>query len=390
VLLIASEAQSANKITHVLIYERKDKPMAQWETRLNGIAATNLQIKTSNGYSPHLCPEFITDMAYFYSAGPRPGFMSRFLVGEEGVSAPYWHLSPNSFGGQFGASSNGDMPGDIYRLLGGVVLRAKGETPLYAGYLASAFILPGHSYNNRVIAPGAEDLLGPTGETARFFLVGTRPGMMYEAGTSFTPAAQIDPILPANIKFTLRRPDGRELTSTARGDAFGSAVGARWILDLPGVYRFNIEGEWEGYRGIMPGLPPEGGDIYVVESGKPAGAQEIKFNLPVESTFDPARGVTIPGTSTAESVYFAAVIPGAVIDQGYLPVSGGKFEYVFDPKKINQRVPSYDIEYRVNGRAELGDIVHLTFFSREKNPNGTPNHSFARIILRGNRMVCTK
>ncbi|MBI4874178.1 MAG: hypothetical protein HY822_06050 [Acidobacteria bacterium] len=390
VLLIASEGQSANKITPELIYEQKDKPAAAWDTRLNGISATNLQIKTSNGYSPHLCPEFITDMGYFYASGPRPGFMSRFLVGEEGIAFPYWQVSPNSFGGQFGASSNGDMPGDIYRLLGGVVLRRKGEEPAYAGYVSSAFILPPGSHNNRVIAPGAEDLLGSTSEKARFFLVGTRPGMMYELGSAFTPAAQIDPILPANIQFSLRYPDGKTVTSAAKGDAGGSAVGARWTLDQPGVYRFHIEGEWEGYRGFMPGLPAEGGDIYVVEAGKPKDAPEIKFNLPVESTFDPAQGVRIPGTTTAETVYYAAVIPGAVIDQGYLPVNGGKFEYVFNPQLINQRVPTYDIQHRVTGRAELGDIVHLTFFTKEKHPNGTSYHSFARIILRGNRIVSTR
>jgi hypothetical protein len=390
VLLIASESQSANKIVPVLLYEAKDKPMTTWDTRLNGIAATNLQIKTSNGYSPHLCPEFITDMGYYYAAGPRPGFMSRFLVGEEGIAFPYWHTSPNSFGGQFGASNNGDMPGDIYRLIGGAVLRPQGQTPSYAGYLASAFILPPASHNNRVIAPGAEDLLGSTGERARFFLVGTRPGMMYETGTGFTPPVQIDPILPANVKFTLRYPDGQTAASTAKGDSFGSAVGARWVLDQPGLYKFHVEGEWEGYRGIMPGLPAEGGDIYVVERGKPADAPEIKFNLPVESTFDAAQGVRIPGTTTAETVYFAAVIPGAVIDQGYLPVAGGKFEYIFDPKRINERVPTYDILYRVNNTPQLGDIVHLTFFTKEKHAGGTPYHSFARIILRGNRMVVSR
>lgn len=390
VLLIATEAQSANKITHVLTYGRKDSPMTTWETRLNSISATNLQLKTSNGYSPHLCPEYMTNMGYYYSSGPRPGFMGRFMVGEEGASAPYWPVSPNSFGGQFGASPNGDMPGDIYRLLGGVVLRNTGETPLYAGYLASAFIMPPQSHNNRVIAPGAEDLPGPAGIAARFFLVGTRPGMMYEAGAGFTPAVQIDPILPAAIKFRLRYPDGKEATSTATGDAFGSAVGTRWTLDQPGIYKFFVEGEWEGHRGVMPGLPAHGGDIYVVEKGRPVDAPAIKFNLPVESTFDVTKGTTITGTSTAESVYYAAVIPGAVIDQGYLPVSGGKFEYIIDPKKFNQATQTYDIENRVSGKAELGDIVHLTFFSKEKAANGTASHSFARIILRGNRIVCSK
>jgi hypothetical protein len=44
----------------------------------------------------------------------------------------------------------------------------------------------------------------------------------------------------------------------------------------------------------------------------------------------------------------------------------------------------------VNNQPQLGDIVHLTFFTREKHANGTPYHSFARIILRGNRMVVAR
>jgi hypothetical protein len=295
-------------------------------------------------------------------------------------------VSPNSFGGQYGASNNGDMPGDIYRLIGGVVVRKPDADPLYAGYLASAFILPPQSHNNRVIAAGDEDLLGPAGAQARFFMVGTRPGMMYEQGSAFGPAVQIDPIVPANLKFTLRFPSGKEVSTSGRGDASGSWAGARWTLDEPGIYRYTLEGEWEGHRGVMPGLPPEGGELYVVERNKPQGAPEISFDLPAESTFDASKGVTFTGTSTASEVYYAAVIPGCVIEQGYLPVAGGKFQYFFDPKRYNERTSTYDIEYRVTPRPELGDIVHLTFFSKEQGAAG-PTHSFARIVVRGNRVV---
>ena len=117
------------------------------------IGATNLQLKTSNGYSPHLFPEYITDWAYYYAAAPRPGFMSRFLVAKHGTRAPYWPTSPNAFGGQIDASGNGDLPGDIYRLIGGVVLRKKAR-PQYAGYFSSAFLLPDGTDNDRIIAAG--------------------------------------------------------------------------------------------------------------------------------------------------------------------------------------------------------------------------------------------
>jgi hypothetical protein len=250
--------------------------------------------------------------------------------------------------------------------------------------------MPAGSHNNRVIAPGSEELLGPTGKTARFFLVGTRPGMMYETCAQFGAAVQIDPIVPCTVTFTLKCPDGRVLSSRGKGDAFGSHAGTRWTLDQPGVYRFNLEADWEGNPGIMPGLPPEGGEIYVVERNKPADAPEIRFTVPADSTFDPVNGVHITGTSTAETISYAAVIPGAVIDQGTLEVKGGKFDYFFEPSAINARVSTYDTVNRVTGKPEIGDVVHLTFFSREKDANGAPWHSFARVIIRGNRVIAAK
>ncbi len=390
VLLIASEHQGANKIEPMLLWERKENP-GPYDTRFQGVGASNVQLRTSNGYSPHLFPEYITEWNYFYSGAPRPGFMSRFLVGEDGVRAPYWPTSPNSFGGQINASSNGDLPGDIYRLIGGVVLRRKGEAPAYAGYMGSAFILPKGSNNNRIVAPGAEELLGSNGRKARFFLVGNRPGLMYETGTSFAPAVQIDPMLPANLTATLQFPDGRQTVWQGTGDAGGSWAGAtRVTLDVPGTYRFFLSGEWNGHKGYMPGLPPEGGDIYVVEKDRPADAPRLRLNLPVQSTFTPTAGLNLTGNSTASEVSYAAVIPGAVIAQGKLAVNNGRFQYFFDPAAINRETPTYDTTYIPNGRSEIRDVVHLTFSSKETAPDGKTYHSFSRVILRGNQVLYVK
>jgi hypothetical protein len=386
VLLIASEGQGANKIEPVLTWEAKQDPKP-YDTKLNAIGITNLQLRTSNGYSPHLFPEYITDWAYYYAGAPRPGFMSRFIVAENGTRAPYWPTSPNAFGGQVNASNNGDMPGDIYRLIGGVVLRNKDQEPAYAGYLSSAFLLPKGSKNNRVIAAGSEELTGSTGQKARVFLVGTRPGLLYDTEATFAPAVQIDPVLPVNISFNLYYPDGRRMTANGTGDKFGTFVGKdRWPLDVPGVYRYTLDGEWEGNRAIMPGLPAMGGEFYVVEKNKAVDAPELNLYLPAESTFDPLSGIHINGASAAKQVYFAAVIPGAVIDQGYLPVTNGRFDYFFNPTAINARTPTYDVANRVTGRPEIGDVVHLTFFSEESSAS----HSFARVIIRGTKVICTK
>jgi hypothetical protein len=292
-------------------------------------------------------------------------------------------VSPNTFGGQINAHYNGDMPGDIYRLMGGVVLRRKGEAPAYAGYIASSFLLPRGENNNRIVAPGSEDLIGSTGQRERIFIAGPRAGMTYAVGTTFGVGLQIDPILPVNIIFKLAFPDGRKVQTSGVSDAYGSFAGKdRWVMDVPGVYRFQVEGEWNGKRAVMPGLPAEGGDLYVLEAKAPEGAKGIEIMTVDGATFDPIQGIHIVGKSTAETVRFAAVMPGAVLQQGDVTVVNGQFDYYFNPTELHLRAPTYDVENRVNGRAELGDVVHLTFFSKEKEGH----HSFVRVIVRGNQV----
>jgi len=83
--------------------------------------------------------------------------------------------------------------GDIYRLMGAVVLRQKGAQPAYAGYIASAFLLPKGTNNNRVTAAGGGrvDLLdGPGGPGLPG---GTAAGHDLPGGTTFGASFQIDP-----------------------------------------------------------------------------------------------------------------------------------------------------------------------------------------------------
>ena len=389
-LLIASDGQGADKIIPTMTYETAANPQRN-DAQLNGIGITNIQLKTSNGYSPHMFPEFITDWEYYYGSAARPGFMGRFLVGETSVRGPYWPVSPNSFGGQINASSNGDSPGDIYRLMGGVVLRQPGVVPTYAGYISSAFLLPRGSNDNRVIAPGSEVLTGSTGQQSRVFLVGPRPGMTYPVGTTFGVALQIDPILPVNITFTLNYPDGRTAQTSGVSDAYGSFSGKdKFLLDVPGIYVYNLAANWNGNPAIMPGLPPQGGQLYVLEAQPPANAKGIQITVPDGTTFDPSAGMRITGASTADTVHYTVVMPGAVLDEGDLTVTGGQFYYYFDPIALHNKAQTYDVTNRVTGKPELGDVVHLSLFSVEKTPDGTTYHSFARVIVRANQVRVAK
>jgi hypothetical protein len=96
--------------------------------------------------------------------------------------------------------------------------------------------------------------------------------------------------------------------------------------------------------------------------------------------------LTINGFSSSTKVNYAALIPGAVLAQGEIPVQQGEFTFYFNPAAMNSLIPTYDITNKVSGRAEIGDVVHLTFFSQERLQDGTVAHSFARVILRGTRV----
>jgi hypothetical protein len=388
VLLIASEQQTSNKIEPVMTYTVKGSN-ATYNTTLQTIGRSNIAIKTSNGLSPEMFPEYITDLQYYYGSAPRPGFNSRFIVSHDNIRAPYWPTSPNSFGGQISASNNGDLPGDIYRLLGGVVLRNKGQTPSYAGYQASAFILPKGTNNNRIIGPGTEDLPSPDGIPARFFLTPVRPGMVYPVGATFGAVLQIDPVVPCSVRFTLTAPNGTTFVTTGSGDQYGYFVAVdKWLLDKAGLWVYNVTATWNNTQGRVPGMPSEGGWIFVLEKG-PAPANGMTLKMPAIQTFSPTTGLNVTGNSTASKVYYVAIIPGAVLEEGVLQVNNGTFQYTFDPQRMADKIKTYDIVNLVNGKPEIGRVVHLTFFSEEQGLDGT-YHSFARVVLRGTTAIYVK
>ena len=166
-------------------------------------------------------------------------------------------------------------------------------------------------------AAGSEDLTGSTGERARFFLVGLRPGMTYDIGASFRPALQIDPILPVAIHFVLTYPDGRQEVADGTSDAVGSFAGpVAWPLDIPGVYTYQVTGTWNGYQGRMPGLPDSGGVFFVIPKDLPAGAPGLQVDLPNQSSFPAGGSLTVAGRTTAAKVRYALLMPGAVLDVG--------------------------------------------------------------------------
>jgi len=114
-----------------------------------------------------------------------------------------------------------------------------------------------------------------------------------------------------------------------------------------------------------------------------------KMEMPEIQTFSPTAGLNITGQTSALKVYYAAIIPGAVLEQGVLPVNNGKFQYTFDPQRMADKIQTYDIINILNGKPEIGRVVHLTFFSEEQASSGT-YYSFVRVVLRGTTAIYIK
>jgi hypothetical protein len=140
--------------------------------------------------------------------------------------------------------------------------------------------------------------------------------------------------------------------------------------------------------GRVPGLPETGGYIFVIENQDTPGPG-ITLTVPDVQSFSPTDGLQVRGRSTASEVYFAAITPGAVLEQGVIQVSNGQFNYIFDPVKLANKIQAYDIVNLVSGKPEIGRVVHLTFFAKEVGGSGS-YHSFRRVILRGTTAIYAK
>jgi len=412
-LMVASSDKDTNKIGPVLTYEDKATPLP-WDSKLDEVGTTNLYMQTSNGLSPHMFPEYVTAKQYYYASAARPGFMARFLVADSVMREPYWSTSPNDFGEQAGSSYNGDQTGDLYRFIGGIVKQDAGKAPTYAGYLSSGAILPKADINNtgqiipslgnnnRIVAPGSTDIVGPKGHKARFFLTPSfRPGMTYMLGATWRPALQVDPMVPATISLKLTYPDGTTIKTDGGLVVDGSWTGAAQALNQPGVYRVEVSADWQGFMGTIPGLPATGGEFYVLGAPKPAGEQGLVVDRSKESLFSLSDKLRIEGRSTGTSVHYALIMPGAVIAQGEVPVNNGSFVVEIDPPAVNASTPIFDLINYVTGvlwgNQSAADqykttrkIMHLSLFSKEKASDGAEFWDFHRVITRGTTVMSVK
>ena len=120
----------------------------------------------------------------------------------------------------------------------------------------------------------------------------------------------------------------------------------------------------------MPGLPEPGGEFFVYSKTRPAGATGLTIDGASQRTFSAATGHDDHRDERGGSVHYTLLTPGAVIDQGELPVVGGKFSLRRSTRPPSTpRCRSTTSSASRPGKPQIGRVIHLTFFSEER-PGG--------------------
>ncbi len=287
---------------------------------------------TTPGYSPFEYPELVNRAGYFYMASSRPGFSVFFVVGDSTVYDNHWYTQYTDFEGTLGAARRGDQPGDVYWTVatglfhdsvkgqgfygrygsGGVVLR-RGDDLVFQG------------------KPFSRPVATINGETLEIYGgVGPAPGTLYETGALKGIGSLTVPMVPHHVMIQINKPGGEIFSCQGRADAIGNFACPEGPLSLDeaGVYRMRARFSEGGHTGAVAGARDGWFQFYAVDRESkhrvlftsPAGhGVKVDDSLLVQGQVDPA-------LSSGEA-YYSVVTPGILLDEGRVPLRGGKFSF---------------------------------------------------------------
>ena len=356
-------------------------------------AADNLPVMSMGrgGLHPHAFQESAEILNYYYSASIKPGLLSRYVVSDSTNSTGYWVVTPNYFGRQFGAGEAGDIRGDIYRFMGGVVYRnlKTGENK-YGIYHAGGVVDDPRDENNRI----EEALKSPivkAGGKWYDIIPGMSPeqGALFETGDRIAGGGFVIPSIEADVDFRFVDPSGKTLVENVRTNTFGlfTLFKEKYILEKPGVYRVYANVRAGGKQGGSLGKPDSWYQVYVVEKNSP---YEIEFDLPRVARFDITDALEIRGELPRDwahgKLYYTVVSPGIVYSDGDLPLDGRRFKYRYIPLHASVFSPTLEIYDIVNNRPGGADTVVMSFFADGVSHSGRRITAGAEILVRGDRV----
>ena len=342
-----------------------------------------------DGYHPLAFPEHKRVEAYTYLGIVRPGFVVETTAYENEAIGYYWLVSPNRYGRHFGTGVNGDLPGDVYRIQAGLVLKdlETGKNH-YDSISVAVSVIAANGKDNAtsILPPGKRPQVVVAGREHMINLA-TDTHDILEVGETMGFGGLVFPAVPARVTWEVTKPSGEKVMVRGQANRLG-AVGGRPMIptDQVGVYKVKVSLRHEGLRGDVVGT--RDGTFWhgVVAKGNP---KLLRTSLPPMMKVDSRKGFRIPLTWPKNlrkaRLHYAVIMPGQVLAQGVHRWGGGKFEYPFDPVQLMAQYSNFDARDFATGKWKLGETVVFQFLLEGEGPGGKVVDAL-RLVLRHDRL----
>ena len=310
--------------------------------------------------------------------------------------------------------AEGDLTGDFKFQYSAAVLRdADAGQAVYAIYGSGWVLLPeDENPNARVFPPFQGAAGGPSGgplftvhgrEIDMFFLpLGVRPGAILETGDVFRMAGPIMPTLPSLVEYTVSAPDGTARTLGGQANAIGYYYDPAddFVLDQPGLWTVTLKVTHDGLTSAGPveppyptggALTPDGATFHFVVASSETHTLQLETDLvalsPLEWYNDTVRRAifraALPRGWDGDTARVTVTMPGIVLVDEDVGVSGGMIRWDLDGKALNQLASNFD--YGQFSSVGLADTITVTFFA-EGTVNGQPAQATGTIVTHGARV----
>lgn len=361
-------------------------------------------------YGAALAPE-IANEAYTYFSAVRPSVaVQQFVSGGSDTTLPTWLDTEDRLNGQIGAGIQGLAPGDYVFLFGGTVVRNEAANILdTAIYGSVAVVIPADDARGaRVFPPfrgeaGGSDggaLLTVDGTAMEMFFYpsGVQPGDVLIEGDVLSVAGHVAPALPSTVRVTITAPDGttRQFEGNANAVGYFYEPSQDFIVDEPGLWTIDIETQHSGLTSagqVEPPLPTGGVPgardgrftVYVVpQNARRIALDRTDMTFPASSRYNFT--FPVPTDWTNREVFYTLAMPGYVIEQGTLQITGTSFTYPYDPAAINRRFPNFEVVSRTTGPA-ISDPLTLTVTITGTDEGGRFQSSSRKVTLFHDRLI---
>ena len=346
---------------------------------------------SSGPYNPFGFPQHRDWEAYVYVGVIRPGFPVLTSVYEIAPKGFYWNASPNVFGRQFNRGLNGDLPGDVYRMTAGVVLKdlRTGER-WYDAYATtiSTRNFPEAPGSVSILAPGERPLRAANGRDQYLFLASDTHDLL-EVGEVMGLGGIVMPVVEADVEWKITKPSGEVAWMHGSASRIGTVGGSPPLpVDEPGVYRIEPLARWSELEGDIPGLVDGSFWHAAVPKDNPHEGM-LSTPLPPVLTVDAVDGVEIPLTWPDDlegaRLWFGVIMPGQVLDQGVIDGSAGAWSYDFEPIQWAAQATNFDARDLGTGQWQLAETVVFQFFI-EGERDGEMVYDGLRLFLRRDQL----